>query len=82
LAAGAAAASILALTARAVGMAARDGAPVIAAASGFAASLVESAIAGTPSGGKLGHFGRNLLVSALAAGLAVAVAGPNLGGNE
>ena len=43
----------------------------IAAGAGLAASLIESAVAGTAAGGLLGHFGRNVLVSVVAAVLGV-----------
>lgn len=42
-------------------------AAAVVAAAGFGASLLESVIAATPVGRRLGHFGRNLLVSVAAA---------------
>jgi uncharacterized membrane protein len=48
----------------------RSGAALVSA-SGFAAPLVESAIADSPLGRALGHFGRNGFLSALAAALAM-----------
>jgi uncharacterized membrane protein len=53
---------------------ARDGGAFIAAASGFVAAMAESLLAPTPLGVRLGHFGRNALVSAAAAGAAAAAA--------
>jgi uncharacterized membrane protein len=67
LLAGAAAALALGALARAAGLGAREGAPWVAAAAGFGATLVESALGGTAAGRRLGHFGRNLLLSGIAA---------------
>jgi len=43
--------------------------PGIVAAAGFSASLLESVVAATPLGPPLGHFGRNLMVSAVASAI-------------
>jgi len=46
----------------------------VAAAAGFAATMAESFIAGSSIGIRLGHFGRNMLVSIVAVALASAAA--------
>jgi len=71
LAGGAAAAGVLATTAWAVGLVAPAGA-VLAAIAGYAATGVESAVAATPAGQRMGHWGRNVLVSAVSAAIATA----------
>ncbi len=43
--------------------------PGIVAAAGFSASLLESVIAATPVGPPLRHFGRNVMVSAVASAI-------------
>ncbi|HLQ66092.1 MAG TPA: DUF92 domain-containing protein [Candidatus Limnocylindrales bacterium] len=67
LAAGAAAALVAAALACAVGIGVTAGAPFVAFGAGFGAMVAESLVAGTRAGRRLGHFGRNVLVSALAA---------------
>lgn len=67
LAAGAAVALFTATLACAVGVGVSQGAPLLAFAAGFGAMLVESIVAGTEAGRRLGHFGRNALLSVLAA---------------
>lgn len=74
LVAGALAALGLAALARAVNLGSPDGAPFVLAAVGFGATLVESALAATPTGRSLGHFGRNIALSAVAALAGYAVA--------
>ncbi|MGH7681142.1 MAG: DUF92 domain-containing protein [Candidatus Eiseniibacteriota bacterium] len=44
----------------------------VSAAAGFGAALVESVAASTPVGKALGHFGRNVMVSALATAVGLA----------
>ena len=44
----------------------------MAACAGFLASVLESVLAGTALGIRVGHFGRNIFVSAASAGLALA----------
>jgi uncharacterized membrane protein len=44
----------------------------MAACAGFLASVLESVLAGTALGVRVGHFGRNIFVSAASAGLALA----------
>jgi len=51
------------------GLIAGSSAPGIVAAAGFSASLLESAIAATPFGRPLQHFGRNVMVSAVASAI-------------
>jgi uncharacterized membrane protein len=67
LAAGAVAALLTAALAYAVGMGAAQCAPLLVFGAGFGAMLVESVVAGTEPGRRLGHFGRNALLSMLAA---------------
>jgi len=74
LAGGALAALALAGLARATGLGSREGAPWAAAGAGFGAALVESAVAGTGPGQRLGPIGRNLFLSALAAAIGVGLA--------
>lgn len=74
LAGGALAALALAGLARATGLGPAEGAPWAAAGAGFGASLVESAVAGTGMGRRLGPIGRNLFLSALAAAAGVGLA--------
>ncbi len=68
VAAGLAGAASVALAAWAPGLLRGARAPVAAAGAGFAASLLESAIARTALGARLGHHGRNAAVSILSAG--------------
>ena len=74
-AAGALAASAVAWSAVITGLLPGAREAILASGAGFAATLVESAIAGTSAGRAMGHFGRNALVSAVAALAAAAVAG-------
>jgi len=67
LLAGAAGAAAVAVGSSFSGLIAGAAGVAVVAAAGFGASLLESAIAPTPVGRKLGHFGRNALVSAVAA---------------
>ena len=72
------AAALLAATATgvvgaAVGLLDRSGA-AIAAASGLSASILESAVAATSLGRRLGHHGRNAFLSLVATALALALA--------
>lgn len=67
LAAGAVAAIAMALLACRVSLGITEGAPFLVAAAGFGATLVESALGPTPTGRQLGHFGRNVALSAVAA---------------
>jgi len=76
LLAGAAAALSCAALARAAGVGVVPGAPWTVAGAGFGAAIVESGVAGTAWGRRLGPIGRNALLSllAVAAGCALAVA--------
>jgi uncharacterized membrane protein len=74
LAAGAAAALLSAALAWAMGLGAAWGAPLLSFGAGFGAMLVESVVAGTGMGRRLGHFGRNALLSVLAAACACTLA--------
>ncbi|HET9952692.1 MAG TPA: DUF92 domain-containing protein [Candidatus Eisenbacteria bacterium] len=74
LLAGAAAAAAVALTALGFGVVESGAAAVATMAAGFAACVIESFVGGSRFGIRLGHFGRNVLVSALSAGLAAAAA--------
>jgi uncharacterized membrane protein len=67
LIAGALAALGLAALARAVDLGIPEGAPFFLAAAGFGATLVESILGGMGAGKNLGHFGRNIALSAIAA---------------
>lgn len=67
LAAGAVAAIAMALLASRVALGITEGAPFLIAAAAFGATLVESALGPTPTGRHLGHFGRNVALSAVAA---------------
>ncbi|HEU5311376.1 MAG TPA: DUF92 domain-containing protein [Candidatus Eisenbacteria bacterium] len=79
LLAAAAASALLSATAAMAGLVSVPGA-LAAAASGLAATIAESLVAGTGPGRELGHFGRNVLVSVGAAILGLA-AGWKLGLN-
>ena len=79
--AGAAAAAAIALTAWRFGVVATGALAGAAAAAGFAACIVESLVGGSRFGIRLGHFGRNVLVSALSAVLAAAAAYAYSGGD-
>lgn len=81
LLAGAAAAAAVALAAWRFGVIATGAMAGAAAAAGFVACIVESLVGGSSVGIRLGHFGRNVLVSALSAGLAVAAAYAFSGGD-
>lgn len=72
LAGGAAASALVALVAWVVGLVGIRTAGV-AAVAGFAASGIESIVAATPVGVRLGHGGRNVLVSATSAAIAAAI---------
>jgi uncharacterized protein (TIGR00297 family) len=72
VAAAACGASLIGWSAAATGLLPRGAEAGVAAASGFAAALVESLVSQTRFGVRLGHHGRNALVSIGAAGLAVA----------
>lgn len=74
LAAGAAAAILTAILASAVGLGIREGAPYLVAGAGFLAMLLESGVAASAIGRRVGHFGRNILLSALAAAAGCVVA--------
>lgn len=69
----AAAAAALLVAFGSLGVHLLDSAPQawIAAAAGFLASLVESLLAGTAWGTRMGHFGRNVVLSLMSAGLAL-----------
>ncbi len=69
--AAAGASALIALCALGVGLLGEHGAIWTAAASGLVASVLESLFAGTPAGGRVGHFGRNLFVSLASAGNAL-----------
>jgi uncharacterized membrane protein len=71
LAAGACGSAVVAAGASLSGLVTPAAIPVIAGA-GLVATVVESLIAGTRAGSALGHFGRNALVSVVAAALAAA----------
>jgi uncharacterized protein (TIGR00297 family) len=71
LLASSAAALLTAITASSVGLLPATAAWV-AACAGFLASVLESVLAGTALGVRVGHYGRNLFVSAASAGLALA----------
>jgi len=70
LAGGAAASWVLAAIACLVGLLGTPAEAAVAAIAGFAATGVESAVAATPAGRRLGHGGRNVLVSILSAAIA------------
>jgi uncharacterized protein (TIGR00297 family) len=72
LAAGALGAAGVAATAWLVGLLPGGRAAVVAAATGFAASVLESGLGGTALGARMGHHGRNAALSALSAGGALA----------
>ena len=72
LAAGAAGAAAVAVAALLPGLLTAGRAAAAAATAGFGASVVESALAGTGLGARLGHHGRNAALSALSAGGALA----------
>lgn len=74
LLAGAAAAAAVAITAWRFGVVETGAACAATATAGFAAGIIESFVGGSHFGIRLGHFGRNVLVSAVSAGLAVAAA--------
>ncbi len=67
----AAAACAVAGGAWSVGLLDSTPAACIAAGAGFLASALESLLAGTPWGSRVGHFGRNVFLSLASAGLAV-----------
>ena len=73
LAGGAAAALALAGVALAVGLFRSPAEAAVSAFAGFAATGLESAIAPTPAGERLGHTGRNVLVSTLSAAIFAAI---------
>jgi uncharacterized protein (TIGR00297 family) len=66
LAASAAGAVAVAWASTLSGLIGGSGAAGIVAAAGFGASLFESGVAATPVGRRLGHFGRNAMVSVIA----------------
>jgi len=70
-AASAAAAITVAMGALARGLFASPSAVWVAAAAGFLASVLESLLAGTSLGARIGHFGRNVFLSVASAGLAL-----------
>ena len=70
LLAGSASALLTAITALGVGLLPATAA-WMAAGAGFLASVLESVLAGTALGDRVGHFGRNMFVSAASAGLAL-----------
>lgn len=80
LLAGAAAAVAVGLAAWWCGVVTNGAASGAVAASGYAASLIESVVGASVVGERIGHFGRNVLVSALSAGLAAATAWGIAGG--
>ena len=73
IAGGALAAATLALVALAVGTLRHPTAGVVAASAGFLATVLESAIATTPVGERLGHGGRNVLVSVVSVALCATI---------
>ena len=73
LAGGAAAAMSLAGVALAVGLLRSPAVAAVSAAAGFAATGFESAVAPTAVGERLGHWGRNVLVSALSAAICAVI---------
>jgi uncharacterized protein (TIGR00297 family) len=73
-------AGAVAWSAIAVGLLPGAGEAVTVGGAGFAATLVESAVAGTPVGRTLGHFGKNALVSVVAALIATVGTGRTHGG--
>lgn len=73
LAGGATAATSLAGVALAVGLLRSPVEAAVSALAGFAATGFESAIAPTPVGDRLGHGGRNMLVSTLSAAILAAI---------
>jgi uncharacterized protein (TIGR00297 family) len=72
LAAGAAGAAAVAVASLLPGLLASGRAAAAAAGAGFTATLIESWIAGTALGARLGHHGRNAALSVLSAGGALA----------
>jgi uncharacterized protein (TIGR00297 family) len=74
VAGGAAAAVSLAFVALAVGLVRNPAVAAVSALAGLAATGFESAVAPTAVGGRLGHGGRNALVSALSAAISAAIA--------
>ena len=72
LAAGAAGAAAVAVTAWLPGLLPSGRGAAAAATAGYGASVVESLLAGTALGARLGHHGRNAALSALSAGGALA----------
>ncbi len=74
VAAAACGAFLIGWSAASVGLIPRGADIGLVAASGLLAAMMESPIAQTPLGIRLGHHGRNALVSIMAAGLAVASA--------
>jgi uncharacterized protein (TIGR00297 family) len=77
LAASGVAAAAVSLCSAAAGLTPGKSAFLLLAAIGFAAALLESALGGMPISQRLGHFGRNVLVSAVsaAAGFSAAALG-------
>jgi uncharacterized protein (TIGR00297 family) len=73
LVAGAGASAVLAIVAWAVGLARSPASAGTVAFAGVAAAGIESAVAATPVGVRLGHGGRNVVVSASAAAVAAAM---------
>jgi uncharacterized protein (TIGR00297 family) len=73
LVAGAGASILVAVVAWTVGLVRSPAAAGVVAFAGFAATGIESAVAATPAGVRLGHGGRNVLVSASAAAVAAVV---------
>lgn len=82
LLAGAGAAALAGITAWRFGVVQTGAAAGATAAAGFVACVIESVVGGSRVGIRLGHFGRNVLVSALSAGLAVAAAYAFSGGES
>ena len=73
IAGGAVAAATLALLAHVVGLVQDPAKAAVAASAGFMATGIESAVAATPVGYRLGHGGGNVLVSIVSAAICAAV---------
>ncbi len=71
LAAAAVSSALIGLLALGVGLLRSPAGAGIVAASGTLASLLESLLAGTPAGTRIGHFGRNVFVSLTSTGAAL-----------
>jgi hypothetical protein len=71
VAAAALAGSALAGSAMASGLLTTLRASAVVACAGFLASILESALAASPFGTRLGHFGRNVFVSVASTALAL-----------